>query len=66
MSAAKRSVRIAVLVEGASEVVFKRALIAFLQTRLPGNMPKLDFMPYNGRIPTDDVLKRHVTNLEEE
>jgi len=43
--------RIAILVEGKTERAFKPYLIAFLQTRLPGKMPKLDFVPHDGRIP---------------
>lgn len=55
--------RIAILVEGKTETVFKSHLIAFLSTRLSGNMPKLDFVPYDGRIPTGGKLKREVENL---
>ena len=55
--------RIAILVEGKTEMAFKPHLIAFLQTRLAGKMPKLDFVPYDGRIPTGDKLKRVVENL---
>lgn len=55
--------RIAILVEGKTETAFKPHLIAFLQTRLAGKMPKLDFVRYDGRIPTGDKLKRIVENL---
>ena len=55
--------RIAILVEGKTEQAFKPHLIAFLQTRLAGRMPKLDFVPYDGRIPTRNKLKRVVDNL---
>jgi len=55
--------RIAVLVEGKTETAFKPHLIAFLRTRLAGKMPKLDFVPYDGRIPKGDRLKRVVENL---
>ena len=55
--------RIAILVEGQTERAFKPYLLAYLKTRLAGQMPKLDFMPYDGRIPTGDKLKRHVQNL---
>jgi hypothetical protein len=55
--------RIAILVEGKTEMAFKPHLIAFLQTRLASKMPKLDFVPYDGRIPTGDKLKRVVENL---
>jgi len=56
-------VRIAILVEGRTETAFKLHLVAFLQRKLPGRMPKLDFLPYDGRIPTDQKLKRVVENL---
>lgn len=55
--------RIAILVEGKTEKAFKPFLTAFLSTRLAGKMPKLDFVPYDGRIPTGDKLKRVVENL---
>ena len=55
--------RIAILVEGRTETAFKPYLLAFLQTRLAGKMPKLDFVPYDGRIPTGVKLKRVVANL---
>lgn len=58
------SKRIAILVEGATEVAFLPALREFLRTRLPaGNMPKLDTLPHDGRIPTGDKLKRTVERL---
>lgn len=55
--------RIAILVEGKTEKAFKPYLTAFLQTKLPDRMPKLDIVPYDGRIPTDGKLKRVVENL---
>ncbi len=55
--------RIAILVEGKTERAFKPYLLLYLQKRLAGKMPKLDFMPYDGRIPTGDKLKRVVENL---
>ena len=55
--------RIAVLVEGKTETAFKPHLLAFLQTRLAGKMPKLDFVPYDGRIPSGGKLKRVIENL---
>ncbi len=55
--------RIAIIVEGKTERAFKPHLLAYLQTRLPGRMPKLDMLPYDGRIPTGDKLKRVVGNL---
>jgi Domain of unknown function (DUF4276) len=57
------TVRIAILVEGATEIAFKRALVDFLTPRLPGNMPKLDFLPEHGRLPKHDKLKRKVELL---
>ncbi len=55
--------RIAILIEGKTESAFKPYLRAFLQTRLAGKMPKLDFVPQDGRIPTGGKLKRVVENL---
>jgi hypothetical protein len=55
--------RIAVLVEGKTETAFRPYLLAYLQSRLTGKMPKLDFVPYDGRIPTGNRLKRVVENL---
>ncbi|MCL2364350.1 MAG: DUF4276 family protein [Defluviitaleaceae bacterium] len=54
--------KIAILVEGKTEIAFKPHLIKFLQARLQGMMPKLDFHPFDGRIPTNDKLKRVVEN----
>lgn len=55
--------KIAILVEGKTERAFKPHLIAFLSKKLPGRMPKLDFSPYDGRIPTEEKLRRVVGNL---
>jgi hypothetical protein len=55
--------RIAILVEGKTEMAFKPILQDFLKTRLAGKMPKLDFVPYDGRIPTGNKLKRVVERL---
>lgn len=55
--------RIAILVEGKTEQSFKSHLIAFLSTRLSGKMPKLDFVPFDGRIPIGAKLRRIVENL---
>ncbi len=54
--------KIAILVEGKTEKAFKPALLRFLETRLSGRMPKLDFVPY-GRIPKRQKLRREVGNL---
>jgi Domain of unknown function (DUF4276) len=56
-------VKIAILVEGKTEMAFKRHLRTFLEARLLGRMPNLDFVPYDGRIPTKHTLRRVVTNL---
>jgi len=63
MSRETRGVRIAILVEGKTEMVFKKILHDFLKTRRPKRMPNLDFMPYHGRIPKNEELKRRVMNL---
>lgn len=55
--------RIAILVEGATEKAFEPILRDFLESRLQQQMPKLKFIPYNGRIPKGEKLKRSVENL---
>jgi hypothetical protein len=55
--------KIAILVEGATEVAFKEKLREFLQTRLGQQMPRLRFIPQNGRIPKKEKLRRVVENL---
>jgi len=55
--------KIAIIVEGKTEKAFLPYLRRFLQTRLEGNMPKLDPHFYDGRIPTGDKLMRVVKNL---
>jgi hypothetical protein len=55
--------RIALIVEGKTEMAFLPYLRAFLQTRLSGMMPKVIPFPYDGRIPTEGKLKRVVENL---
>ena len=55
--------RIAILVEGRTETAFKPFLVAYLSKRLKGKMPKLEFVPHDGRIPTGDKLKRVVHRL---
>jgi hypothetical protein len=54
---------IAILVEGATEVAFREELRKFLQTRLGQQMPRLKFIPQNGRIPKEEKLRRVVENL---
>jgi hypothetical protein len=56
-------VKIAILVEGATEVAFREKLREFLKSRLGQEMPKLDFKPQDGRIPKEGKLKRIVENL---
>ncbi|MEE3718594.1 DUF4276 family protein [Tumidithrix elongata RA019] len=55
--------KIAVLVEGATEIAFREKLRNFLQSRLGQQMPKLKFIPQNGLIPTEAKLRRVVENL---
>lgn len=57
------SVKIAILVEGATEEAFEKKLREFLETRLKQQMPRLDFKPQHGRIPKEEKLKRVVENL---
>ena len=54
--------RMAILVEGATEMAYRMKLHEFLQSRLP-KMPKLRFIPQDGGIPTERDLKRLVENL---
>lgn len=55
--------RIALIIEGKTEKAFLPYLRRFLQIRLEGNMPKFDPLPCDGRIPTEDKLKRVVVHL---
>jgi hypothetical protein len=55
--------KIAIIVEGQTEKAFMPALRRFLSSRLAGKMPNLDPLPYYGRIPKEDKLKRVVENL---
>jgi hypothetical protein len=55
--------RIGLIVEGETEKAFLPYLRVFLRPRLAGMMPKLDSVPYDGRIPTGDKLKRVVERL---
>jgi hypothetical protein len=56
-------VKITVLVEGRTETAFKKHLVEFLKLRLENRMPKVDFFPYDGRIPKEDKLRRTVEAL---
>ncbi|MBW4480682.1 MAG: DUF4276 family protein [Tolypothrix brevis GSE-NOS-MK-07-07A] len=55
--------KIAILVEGATEMAFKQILLDFLKSRFQQRMPKLNFIPYDGRIPKKEKLRRIVNNL---
>ena len=55
--------KIAILVEGETERVFKPFLEQFLRIRLQNQMPRLKFIKYDGRIPKRDDLKRRVEIL---
>lgn len=55
--------RIAILVEGATEMAFRDKLREFLQSRLEQKMPRLDFKPQHGGIPKEGKLNRIVENL---
>ncbi|MEH2297587.1 MAG: DUF4276 family protein [Nostoc sp.] len=55
--------RIAILVEGATEKAFELILQDFLKSRLQQKMPKFKFISYDGRIPKKEKLKRSVENL---
>lgn len=55
--------RIAILVEGKTERVFIPFLRAYLRTKLLGQMPKLDLVPFDGGLPKGDKLRRIVTRL---
>ena len=58
------SVRIAILIEGETERVFIPKVREFLKVRLVQNrMPKLDPVPFEGRIPTGPKLQRVVETL---
>jgi len=55
--------KIALLIEGQTERTFLPYLRRFLETRLTGRMPRLDPVPYDGRIPTGKRLRRDVDLL---
>ena len=55
--------KIALLVEGKTETAFLPSLRDYLERHLAGKMPRLDPLPYDGRIPTGDKLQRVVTRL---
>ena len=55
--------KIAILVEGATEMAFRKKLREFLESRLEQRMPRLDFKPQHGGIPREGKLKRIVEKL---
>ncbi|MBD0339537.1 MAG: DUF4276 family protein [Microcoleus sp. Co-bin12] len=55
--------RIAILVEGATEMAFRKKLHEFLQSRLEQKMPRLDFKPQHRGIPKEKKLKLIVENF---
>ncbi len=55
--------KISIIVEGKTEKAFMLHLREYLKKRLPVRMPKLDPVPYDGRIPKEKKLKRLVENL---
>ncbi|MCE5273355.1 DUF4276 family protein [bacterium] len=55
--------RIAIIIEGRTEKAFLPYLRKYLLGKLTDRMPNLDPVPYNGRIPKKEELKRRVDNL---
>jgi len=55
--------KIALIVEGKTEKAFLPHLRKFLVIHLQNNMPRLEVLPYDGRIPTREKLKRQVDCL---
>jgi len=55
--------KIALIVEGRTERAFLPFLRDFLKLRLPNKMPNIDPVPYDGRIPTGEKLRRVVSIL---
>lgn len=55
--------KIVIMVEGKTEMAFRPHLLAFLETKLAGRMPKLDVQKYDGRIPKEGKLRRIVERL---
>lgn len=55
--------KIALVVEGRTERAFLPFLREYLKSRLPNSMPNIDPLPYDGRIPTGEKLRRVVENL---
>ena len=55
--------KITILMEGRTEKAFLPHLRRFLERHLTGRMCALDPLPYDGRIPKEDKLRRVVDNL---
>src|SRR5579872_399999 len=55
--------KISIIIEGKTETAFFRVLRSFLEPRLPGIMPRLDPVPFDGGIPKREKLKRVVEGL---
>jgi hypothetical protein len=55
--------KIAVIVEGATEKEFLIILQEYLESHLAGRMPKLDPVTCHGPIPKGDGLRKLVQNL---
>ena len=55
--------KISIIVEGKTERAFIPYLREYLKPHLAGNMPKLDTLPYDGRIPKGAKLRRVVESL---
>lgn len=55
--------KISILTEGKTERACLDSVRRVLQPRLSGRMPRLDPVPYDGRLPKRERLKRHVENL---
>ena len=55
--------KIAIIVEGKTEKAFIPYLREYLKIHLRENIPKLDLVPYDGRIPKEEKLKRVVNHL---
>ncbi len=55
--------RIALIVEGRTERAFMPHVRLYLAPLLPGRMPRLDTLSYDGRIPKGEKLQRLVMHL---
>jgi hypothetical protein len=57
------TIRVAIMVEGDTERAFAPALRKYLETKIPGRMPRLRFSPHNGRVPVGNKLRSEVRLL---